>query len=164
MSAIRKLVEMIKEKRLGFSMDEVMSGYHKFEPGFGPEGQHLMEFRVTWSTRNALHVEPDRSLLHQLSGVVTVGGLCTDAPCRGTLALRYLADNTIRYDFTFEAAGKKYHYVGEKMYIWPWNLPWSHTTCYGRLTEVESGKLVSTSLTHFHLLSAPKFMASLRLN
>jgi hypothetical protein len=39
----------------------------------------------------------------------------------------------------------------------------SHTTCYGVLTEAASGKLVSKSVTHFRLATAPAFLASLRL-
>ncbi len=55
-----------------------------------------------------------------------------------------------------------YQYVGQKVDIRPWNLPWSHTRCFGHLTRADTGELVSTSLTRFRLRSAPRFLASLR--
>ena len=102
-------------------------------------------------------------LQSDLEGTVSIDGLCVDEPCRGTLALRYLTDQTLRYSFEFQVASVPYRYVGEKVHIRPWNLPWSHTTCYGRLVRSDTGELVSTSVTHFRWRSIPAFLASLRL-
>ena len=88
---------------------------------------------------------------------------CTSAPCKGTLALLYFTDQKIRYTFEFTVDGETYRYVGEKVHIFPWNLPWSHTTCFGRLTKKETGELVSVSVVHFRYRTIPAFMASLRL-
>ena len=52
----------------------------------------------------------------------------------------------------------------QKRNIKPWNLPVSHTTCYGELTEAKSGKLVSRSVTYFRLKTLPSFLWSFRLN
>ena len=41
----------------------------------------------------------------------------------------YLTEHRLRYSFEFEAQGKPHRFVGEKVNIWPWNLPTSHTTC-----------------------------------
>jgi len=150
----------------GYEIDEVMTGVHEFEPGVGLPGKRFMEFTATWGAVDLPRVFDPRSddfLVHSLHGRVTVEGLCEDTPCHGKLELRYFHDQTIRYTFEFAAAGVAYRYVGEKVHIWPWNLPWSHTTCFGRLVRVSDGKLVSTSVTHFRLSSAPRFLASFRL-
>lgn len=156
----------LPDRRIGFRMNEVMTGSHKFEPGFGTPVTHFMEFRVTWGTKNIADWVKRSSknfLVNFLEGTVTIEGLCRNAPCQGTLALRYFSDHSIRYTFTFEVKKVRYRFVGEKVNIMPWNLPWSHTTCFGRLTEVKSGRLVSTSVTHFRLRDVPAFLASLRV-
>ena len=153
-------------RTLGLRMNEVMSGEHEFEAGHGPEGTHPFEFRVMWGTDDlAAWLDPTspRFLTCDLSGTVTVGGLCHAAPCGGRLALRYFDEHKIRYVFHFEVEGCRYRFVGEKVNIQVWNLPVSHTTCFGVLTEVETGRLVSRSTTHFRMLTAPAFLASLRL-
>jgi hypothetical protein len=151
---------------VGFKIDEVMSGEHQLEAAFGAPKPQPLEFRVTWGTTNlARWVMPGSAefMTSPLEGTITAGGLCHEAPCKGTLELRYFDEHKIRYAFEFEVSGKRYGFVGEKVNIWPWNLPYSHTTCFGRLTEVETGKLVSTSVTHFRAVSAPAFLLSFRL-
>ena len=152
--------------RWGFHMLEEMRGVHEFEPAHGGGGKRPMVFRATWGTddvREWIDPRSDDFLVHDLDGTVTIDGLCRETPCRGTLALRYFRDATIRYTFEFEAGGTRYRYVGEKMGIRPWNWMWSHTRCYGRLTRIDTGELVSTSLTTFRFRSVPRFLASLRL-
>jgi hypothetical protein len=90
-----------------------------------------------------------------------VGGLCDWAPCKGTLSLEY-GKQRIRYRFDFEAGGKLYRFSGDKVNIRPWNLGTSHTTCFGTLVELDSGRLVSTSVTEFRLRDLPGFLTSLR--
>lgn len=150
---------------MGFQIQEVMTGHHEFERGHGAPGRHFMEFRVTWGTDDLrAWADPfgDRFLVNELQGTVTVEGLCRDTPCRGTLEMRYFKDGSIRYTFEFEVDGTRYEYVGQKMHIRPWNLPWSHTTCYGRLIAKETGELVSISLTHFRMRTALRFLGSFR--
>lgn len=153
--------------RGGFSIQEVMSGEHEFEPGCGPSGRYPFEFHVTWGTDKLLQWL-DRSsetfLVSDLEGKVTVGGLCKEAPCKGQLELKYFGERRLRYTFDFQNDGTTYHFVGEKVNIRPWNLPVSHTTCFGVLTEKETGKLVSRSVTHFRFRSLPRFLASLRFS
>lgn len=166
MLGLHELRTRIQEKRFGFRMDEVMSGDHWFEPGCGPSGKLPFEFRVTWGPddiRTWANPFGEAFMCQPLAGTVTVGGLCENAPCEGTLELRYFDEHKLRYRFTFEAGGKRYRYVGEKVNIQPWNLPVSHTTCYGVLTEEDTGKLISKSVTHFRLKTIPGFLASLRL-
>ena len=150
---------------MGFHMSEVMTGQHEFEPAFGDPGKRPMEFRVRWGTEDLLgwlNPRGDRFMLNDLEGTVSIDGLCVDEPCRGALVMRYLADQTLRYTFDFQAAGVPYHYVGEKVHLRPWNLVWSHTTCFGRLVRSDTGALVSTSITHFRWRTVPAFLASLR--
>ena len=151
---------------VGFKLHEVMTGHHEFEPGCGPPGRHPMVFRVDWGPRDVrawLRRGTDTFLSQELEGRVTVGGLCDETPCLGALELRYFDERRIRYAFGFEVQGRAYRYVGEKVNIRVWNLPVSHTTCFGRLVEAETGRLVSTSVTHFRLRTAPRFLTSLRL-
>jgi hypothetical protein len=102
-------------------------------------------------------------MVGELEGTVTIDGLCDQTPCTGSLELRYLKEHKIRYSFGFKVDGKAYRYVGEKVDIQLWNLPRSHTTCFGRLFLLGTGELVSTSVTHFRIRSLPRFLASARL-
>lgn len=166
MSFVERMMATLSGGRLGYRMDEVMSGFHEFTPGEGPPGRHPMEFRVTWAApdlRRAFRPGSEDFLVHDLAGEVTVGGLTEGAPCHGTLELRYFRDQSIRYTFDFRVAERDYHFVGEKVNILPWNLAWSHTTCFGRLTDAATGKLVSSSVTFFRLRTTPQFLASFRL-
>ncbi|HCF56789.1 MAG TPA: hypothetical protein DFS52_02175 [Myxococcales bacterium] len=157
----------LREGPVGFTLHEVMTGYHEFEPGLGPAGRQPMEFHVTWGPRDlAVWLRPgtDGFLRQELEGHVSIGGLCDRAPCRGTLEVRYFADQKIRYAFALEANGRPYGFVGEKVNIRPWNLPVSHTTCFGRLVEAQTGRLVSTSVTFFRMRTALQFATSFRLS
>jgi len=151
---------------MGFLIEEMMSGEHEFEPGFGIPGKLPMSFKVTWGAEQMLkwlNPASEDFLKSDLEGTVSIDGLCQDTPCKGSLELRYFKDQSIRYTFDFSVDDKEYHYVGEKVKIYPWNLPWSHTTCYGRLTRKDTDELISTSITYFRLKTAPAFLASLRL-
>lgn len=148
-------------------MNEIMSGEHEFEASFGEPGKRPMEFRARWGTDNlGQWVDPfgEGFLVSDLNGVVTIDGLCEGAPCTGSLELRYFKDQTIRYTFEFEVDGVPYRYVGEKVCIKPWNLVWSHTTCFGRLVNRETGELISTSVIHFRFRRIFGFLASARLS
>ncbi len=166
MGRLEQIKQMVSEGRVGFAMDEVMTGTHEFEPKFGPQGKRPMEFRVTWGPKHLrewANPASERFMLNDMEGTVTVDGLCYFTPCCGSLALRYFKDQTIRYTFEFTVDDEVYVYVGEKVHIYPWNLFWSHTTCFGRITKKETGELVSTSVTHFRFRTSLDFMASMRL-
>jgi hypothetical protein len=153
-------------RNMGFSMSEVMTGDHEFEHGLGPAGRRFFEFKVRWGPKNVsdwLNPGSEAFGIHHLEGTVTAEGLCHDTRCEGTLELHYLTEHKIRYRFDFAAEGKRYRYVGEKVNIQVWNLPVAHTTCFGRITEAETGRLVSTSVTYFRLKTLPAFVTSLRL-
>ncbi|MBI2891002.1 MAG: hypothetical protein HYY13_09495 [Nitrospirae bacterium] len=158
--ALRKLWD----RHLGFLVDEEMVGEHEFEPGLGPPGKHPMSFTATWGAKDLrTYLNPLKGayLVGDLEGNVTVGGLCRNAPCKGSIELSYLSGKLI-YRFDFRARGKAYHFLGEKRNIRPWNLHVSHTTLYGDLTDA-SGRLVSRSVTRFHLRALPAMVLSFRL-
>lgn len=166
MSRLSELKQMVQERRIGFLLDEVMSGTHEFEPGCGPRGTLPFGFHVTWGPKRVLPwANPTgREFLSQaMHGRVSIGGLCDEAPCQGTLRLRYFTKRTIRYTFEFGVEGRDYQYVGEKVNILPWNLPTSHTTCFGTVKEIASGKLISRSVTHFRIKTTYDFLTSFRL-
>jgi hypothetical protein len=163
---LHELVRRVREGRFGFKMDEVMSGTHVFESGRGPAGRLPFEFTVTWGPddlRTWLDPQSENFLSQALEGTITVGGLCEAAPCKGRLELKYFDEHALRYRLEFEVNGVGYRYVGEKVNIQAWNLPVSHTTCWGVLTETETGRLISRSVTHFRLWTIPAFLGSLRL-
>lgn len=167
MGRIADFKKMLKERRVGFVMDETMSGHHTFEPGQGPSGTLPFVFKGTWGPRDLVKwINPfgGQFMVQPMKGWITAGGLCEKAPMSGTLELAYFTEGKIRYTFDFSAKGKMYRYVGEKVNIRPWNLPVSHTTCFGTLVEKESGRLVSRSVTFFKLHTTPAFMASLRFS
>lgn len=158
---------MVLERRVGFMVDEVMSGTHHFVGDAGPPGEHPMVFNVTWGNRRIdRFFNPLGSdfMCNFLEGTVTVGGLVKDAACSGKLDLRYFSEAKIRYTFTFEDdRGRSYHYVGKKINIRPWNLHRTHTTCYGTVTDMESGNVISRSVLYFRLITVPGFLLSFRL-
>jgi len=166
MQRVAALKSMFRERRLGFLIDEVMSGTHEFEPGCGPRGTFPFEFRVSWGPtdiRRWANPRDSEFLCQRLAGRVSIGGLCHDLPCEGSLKLRYFTKHTIRYRFDFVMDGKTYRYLGEKVNILPWNLPTSHTTCFGTVVDRSNGVLVSRSVTHFRLKTAFDFVTSFRL-
>ncbi len=166
MFGLGEIVKKAREGKLGFRMDEVMSGDHAFEADCGDStARRPMQFKVTWGPESISEwIDPrsDKFLWQELEGSVSVDGLCDETPCKGTLELKYLDGQFLRYDFRFDVEGKPYRFVGEKVNIWPWNLPVSHTTCYGVLTEADTGKLISKSVTHFRFRTIPAFLASMR--
>ena len=166
MSLVKTIGAALEGRPVGYCMDEVMTGFHEFAPGHGEPGRRPMEFRVTWAAPDvvqAFNPASDDFLCHDLAGDVTIEGLCEATACRGILELRYFRDQSIRYTFDFTVDDRRYHYVGEKVNILPWTLPWSHTTCFGRLTDADSGELVSSSVTFFRMRTTPQFLSSFRL-
>jgi len=166
MAILKELIQKVKGSPLGFNMDEAMIGEHQFAFGEGPEGRYPFRFDITWGPEDLtewLNPNSGGFLSHPFSGTVTAGALCDHAPCEGRMELRYFKDYTIRYDFRFRAHDKTYRFLGEKVNIKPWNLPFSHTTCFGTVVEEETGKLVSRSITHFKVSMSFSFLSSLRL-
>ncbi len=161
------LWERLKEKEIGFSITETMRGTHEFETGCGPSGSLPFEFTVEWGTEDLtdwLSPKSGRFMVNNLAGTVRVDGLCDEASCSGTLELRYFGEHKIRYQFDFNSDGRDYRFVGEKVNIRPWNLATSHTTCFGVITELDGGRLISRSVSHFEFSSTPAFLSSLRLS
>lgn len=150
----------------GFRIDEIMTGDHEFVKDAGPGGRLPFEFRVNWGPDSiARWANPAGSefFTNSLEGELDMGGFGDNIPVKGTLELRYLEEQKIRYSFNFSHGGKEYRYTGEKIHIYPWNLPWSHTTCFGEVTEKDSGRVISTSVTHFNFEQMPDFLGSLKL-
>lgn len=163
---LRALVRMAREGRVGFAADEVMEGTHRFEPGEGPPGDHPIRFEVTWGHPHlSAWLDPlsGEFMTSRMEGRITVGGLCDDTPCAGTLELRYFREARLRYTLSFEVDGHPYRFTGEKINIKPWNLPVSHTTCFGHVVRADTGRLVSTGDLYFRWHTLPAFVLSFRL-
>jgi hypothetical protein len=159
------LFRRLRTGDIGFRMTEDMTGWHEYLPGRGPAGVQPFSFRVDWGTDRVKDCVAHDGGLHfvqSLAGTVTVGGLCDATPCRGSLDLRYLADRRLVYDFTFTVGETTYRWVGQKVNVRPWNLPVSHTTCFGTLTDATSGRLVSRGVVLFRLATVPAFVMSIR--
>jgi len=166
MSRIAAVREMLGDGRVGFLIDEEMRGTHHFVVDRGVAGEQPFVFRVTWGSKHLgkfLNPMDAEFMTAFLRGTVTVGGLCEEAECAGSLELRYFTEAKIRYTFDFEVAGRRYRYVGEKRDLRPWNLHRTHTTCFGTLTDLAEGDLISESITRFRLATAPAFLTSFRL-
>lgn len=149
---------------VGFKMEEVMSGEHEFVTG--KKGKLPMEFKVVWGAESLVDwANPfeEGFMRNSLEGTVTIGGLCKDTPCTGRLELKYFTEQKICYTFYFEVEGEAYEFVGEKRNIYPWNLPYSHTCCFGVLRKAGSDKVLSNSITHFHWDTLPAFLSSFEL-
>ena len=167
MNFINNFKEKIQNSKLSFKMSETMSGYHEFEDASGPSGQMPFEFNIDWKTDSLTEwINPKNSnfMVNKVNGTISIGGLANNIPCSGNMEVRYFKDNKIKYDLNFSFKNKKYHFVGEKINIKPWNLPVSHTTCFGVLTEAKSKKLISKSVTFFSIKTLPSFLLSFRVN
>lgn len=157
---------------LGFRLDETMTGFHEFDPGFGlqgrsyPSGKRFMEFVITWGPDDVVKwlnpFDPD-FMTQPLKGHITIEGLCEKCPCEGTLTLAY-HKGEICYDIRFEHDRMMYHYVGKKTNIRPWNLPISHTTCHGKtvLKTLFRDWDLSKSTVYFKFSTMWKFLTSFR--
>jgi hypothetical protein len=171
MSRFKDLFTMLAERRVGFRVVEEMRGTHRFlrdyPPGQVTAGTELpFAFTASWGHRELLrYLRPGSGdfLRAEMTGSVSAGGLCREAPLEGTLELRYLQDATIRYVFEFEAQGRTMRFDGEKRDIRPWNLHRTHTTCHGTINDVAMGEPLSDAVVHFALGGLPRFLASLRL-
>jgi len=164
-----KTVEDLVERTtgsVGFSIDELMIGQHEFTKGSGPKGKFPFQFKVNWGVDSITRWSNpfmESFLINDLEGTISIGGMEDDIPCKGKLELKYFDGQKIRYIFDFMVDGKEYEYIGEKRHIYPWNLPYSHTTCFGEVKEKQSGKVISNSVTHFQLEDLPEFVKSLKL-
>ena len=160
-------MENIKKRNLGFTIEEEMSGSHKFVNDSGPDGQLPFSFRVKWGARDLRKfVDPlagNDFMTAQFTGTVTIGGLVRKAKCEGVLELRYFSEGKIRYRFNFSHEGRRYLFVGEKTNIKPWNLHKTHTTCYGTVFNADTGERISKSVTKFRLSTLPEFLRSFKL-
>lgn len=171
MKRLKALQQKLCGHRVGFTMTETMEGHHRFVRDFAPTDaqagqEHPLSFEVTWGSPGADRFFNPLSgdfCRAELEGRVTAGGLCEETPVQGSLELGYLKDATLRYAFTFSVHGRQLEYRGEKRGIRPWNLHRTHTTCYGEITELESGELLSESVVFFDLTQLPRFLASLKL-
>lgn len=160
------------QRKLGFRAQELMSGWHRFEPGQGPEGRRGLSFRVTWGTddlRPWLRWGAESFMRNTLQGTLDADGLGWGLPCEGALLLRYLDEHLLRYNLDFQArvgqeeAPRRLQLVGEKVDIQAWNLPVSHTTCFVRIVDPSEGRLISTGVVFFRLRTLGAFLGSFRL-
>ncbi len=158
------------ERGVGFRMEERMAGTHRFRRDFPPgevkAGTELpLSFVACWgheSLPRFLSRKSGEFLRAELEGIITAGGLCAETPIQGSIELRYFEDASVRYRFEFEAHRRRFRYAGEKRGIRPWNLHRTHTTCYGTITDLEDGELLTDSVTYFDLRDLPSFFASWR--
>lgn len=171
MGRTRDLLEMLKQRRVGFKADELMKGSHTYRVDLPrarvKAGDTLpFFFKVSWGNAElASFLNP---LSHQhgtaaMEGWVTAGGITGEAPLTGSMELRYLKDATIRYSFEFAAQGTRWRFAGEKRGIRPWNLHRTHTLCTGTLSDLETGEVVSEVTVKFQLRQMYRFLASFRL-
>jgi len=152
---------------VGFKIDEVMVGTHRFLSGMGPSGEFPLNFTLTWGNKDLLkflNPTSDKFLHSEARGIITVGGLVDRAECYGSLHLLYFTERKVRYELNFEDDnGRQYRYVGEKVNIWPWNIYRTHFTCYGTITDLETGKIISESVVKFPYREIIPFVMSTRL-
>ena len=153
---------------IGFKLDELMTGSHRFIDGrSGQDQERPLLFSITWGNGNLFRfLNPfcGDFLFNEARGFITVDGLVNKALCTGTLRLLYFTERKIRYELTFtDDAGKSYRYVGEKRNLWPWNLYKTHVTCYGVITDLSNGNTISESVVYFPYRETLAFLLSFRL-
>ncbi len=148
----------------GFTVDEVMVGYHRF---VSASGKHPLHFSLSWGNQSLsafLNPFSGQFLCSRARGIITVGGLADKARCEGLLQLKYFSDRSIRYELNFkDEQGRAYCFVGEKLNLWPWNLYRTHVICYGRIFDQITGALLSESTVRFPYRELLPFVRSFRL-
>ncbi len=151
---------------LGFKMDEIMVGTHTFRGKDHPTGESPLHYSLTWGNRSLfkfLNPFSKEFLSSETRGFITIGGLVEKATCSGSLKMLYFTERKIRYDLTFkDPNGKSYRYVGEKVNLWPWNLHKTHVTCYGVVTDLDTGEEMSDSVVYFPYRETIPFIFSFR--
>jgi hypothetical protein len=165
MAKLVNLARALLDGRVGFLVDETMTGIHEGAET-GARALRPLEFRITWGPERLgdwLNPYGVRCMDQRAHGTISVDGLCDAAPCDGFLKLDYLRGGRIRYSLDFEVDGNSYRYMGAKVNIRPWNLPVSHTTCFGRIIDLRTGTVISNSVVYFRLSSLPAFARSVRL-
>ena len=172
MPRFQDLLRSLGGRSLGFTMEERMSGTHRFRRDFPAGGvtageERPLELRARWGHPRLLgFLSPgsEEFLTAELAGTLEAGGLCRAAPIRGTLELRYFVDATIRYRFELRGDdGVAYRFLGEKREIRPWNLHRTHTICRGTIERAEDGETLSDVTVRFDLAELPSFLSSFRL-
>lgn len=162
-----RLSTLIRERRLGFRVTETMRGTHTFEPDRGPSGTHPISFTGRWGSPHLfgewLNPFSERYMTGEMTGRVTVGGLCEEVPFEGSLQLRYFRGARIVYRFEFHHGSVPYRFRGEKRNLRPWNLHRTHRTLHGRLTREDTDTLVSRSVLRFRWSDLPAMLGSFRL-
>ncbi|MFB6347533.1 MAG: hypothetical protein ABEK50_17595 [bacterium] len=151
---------------IGFTIEEAMSGSHRFVDQGKPSGSQSMRFTLEWGPRNLLtwlNPMSDNFLRHPVEGSVTVEGLCEEASAEGFMELRYFTERTIRYVFTFSSDGEDYRFYGEKNNLKLTNLHRTHTTLKGDITRLETGETVSDAELYFYWSTLPSMIYSFRL-
>lgn len=152
---------------IGFKINEMMTGSHTFANGSFKGEEMPLKFSLTWGNKSLLKFLNPASkefLESNASGFITVGGLADNASCAGLLKLMYFTKRKIRYELDFNGDdGRAYKYVGEKINIWPWNIHRTHFTCYGTITDVETGKIISSSVVYFPFKEIAGFILSARI-
>jgi len=140
----------------GFRISETMSGWYE-DPIDGR--REKFEFELEWGTDDisGLVGRGFPMMLVVYDGHVKAEGLYRGPIDRGSFMIDY-PRNTIEYYFEFG----KYNYEGMKLDIKLWNLPFSHTTCFGTICNDEC-ELVSATLTKFKFRTLPKMLSTLRL-
>ncbi len=170
---IDKLSDAVKNYagRIGFKMNEIMSGSHSFTKEYSSNHKETdverpMEFNIDWgpdSVTTWLNPFGGSFMKQPAKGTMTIEGLCDEVPCEGTLELKYIQNQSIKYTLDFEAQGMRLRYIGEKTNIKPWNVHKTHTTCKGKLYDKSTNRVVSESVTYFRLSTALDFVGSFRL-
>ena len=125
-----------------------------------PDGsQEAIVFTVTATAEKAKAFVTGAPI--RLEGLMTVGGICRDAPATGSLEVRLLTDRTLVYQLAFAGDdGATYRYKGQKD-VTPINLLKSMTTLRGTLYREEES--VGAAELTFSLRDIPEFMRSFAL-
>jgi hypothetical protein len=151
-------------RHTGFRVRERMDGVHEFAAREGPAGEFPFSLHLGWGPERFFDflnpMARDTFLTAESRGVIRAGGLVEEADCQGTLEFRYVPEAKIRYRLYFSVGKSDYEYIGEKTGLRPWNLVRTHTTCYGVLYELGSGKEISRSLLRFRLSTLPSMIHS----
>jgi len=150
----------------GFEFVETMEGYH-YMPAVTAKKMDTC-FTVKWGTENikeVLNPKSNQFLMFQMAGILEIEGITEKTRTFGYLHLDY-PHNRIQYMLQFKSAEQPpvndYMFIGEKMNVKWWNLPFSHTTCY---TTVINGadQLISRGVVFFKLKNLWPFLKSFKL-
>ncbi|MCK9596160.1 hypothetical protein M0R19_03180 [Candidatus Pacearchaeota archaeon] len=156
-------------KFIEFEAKEILRGFGYFKGIHTKEPIKVpIKLNLTWNSDLLSFINPIHIgfLRAYVDGTIQIDD--EEFTLFGTLTLKYFEDNSIEYHLFIENFIKKSStkdsecltFIGKKINIKPWNLLFSHTTCFGTL--LQNNELIADCYLFFNLKDLFPFLKSFK--